>query len=446
MMKPNNGNICWVISFFLSLLFTQNLWAGQDPVLYENKAWYENIDNRFGGHLKLEGGVTGYDGGSYFEPVGTDTGLDGLANVRLTDKLILSEKIYFEAHYEAFLKSGDTYGKQQDLQKYFPLLAAGLTSGPSDIDKRRLLDLTKTVKETEDYVLWNRLDRLFFSIKPSWGDIIVGRQAVTWGNGLIFNPMDLFNPFAPSDTVRDYKMGDDLVSVRFNTELSGECNLLYVPRRDATTGEVDFKSSSVAGKFHFFAGDIEMDVMGALHYNEAVLGLGGSGYFKDAAWRADLVWSTLEDGRDKKGYFEFVVNIDYSWVWRKKNYYGLIEYYHNGLGKNNYTNAMVDPEVMERIDRGELFVLGKNYLSGQIQMELHPLFNIYLSIINNVRDPSGIIQPRAIFSVTQNSTLHFGATLFYGKKGSEYGGFLIPGTNYYTNAAPNAYVRLTYYF
>ncbi|MDA3790624.1 MAG: hypothetical protein PF503_19285, partial [Desulfobacula sp.] len=112
----------------------------------------------------------------------------------------------------------------------------------------------------------------------------------------------------------------------------------------------------------------------------------------------------------------------------------------------NYTDAMIDPDTVERIDRGELFALGKNYLSGQIQMELHPLFNIYLSVINNVRDPSGIIQPRAIFSVTQNSNLHFGASIFYGKKTSEYGGFLIPGTNYYTNAAPNAYVRFTYYF
>ena len=464
MIKTNHDKLFWLISFFLSLVFAQNLLAGPDPVLYEDKAqfknkamyenkieyenkiWYENIDNQFGGHLKLEGGVTGYDKGSYFEPVGTHTGLDGLANVRLKDKLILSEKIYFEAHYEAFLKSGDNHKKQYNIQKYFPLPATGLASDPLNIDKRRLLDLTKTLKQTDDYVLWQRFDRLFFSIKPSWGDIMVGRQAITWGNGFIFNPMDLFNPFAPSDTIRDYKMGDDLVSVRFNSKFSGECNLLYVPRRDVITGDVDFESSSVAGKFHFFTEDIEMDVMGAMHYNEIILGLGGTGYFKDAAWRTDLVWSTLKDGKDKKGYFEFVINIDYSWVWQDKNYYGFIEFYHNGLGKNNYTDAMVDPDVMERIDRGELFALGKNYLSGQIQMELHPLLNIYLSVISNVRDPCAIIQPRAIFSVTQNSNLHFGSSISYGKKGSEYGGFLIPGTNYYTNAAPSAYVRFTYYF
>ena len=445
-MKPNHDNKHWLIFFFLSLLFSQNLWGGPGSILNETWAGLKSFDNQFGGHLKLEKSIKGYDTGSYFEPVGTRTGLDGLANIRLTDKLIFSEKIYFEAHYEAFLKSGDNNKKLYDLKTYFPQLLGGLTSEHLNIDKRRLLDLTKNIKETDDYLLWHRFDRLFFSIKPSWGDIIAGRQAITWGNGFIFNPMDLFNPFAPSDTIRDYKMGDDLISLRVNTQLLGECNLLYVPRRDVITQKVDFESSSAAGKLHFFTGDIEMDVLGAWHYNEIVLGLGTIGYVKDAAFRTDLVWSTLNDGKNLKGYFEFIVNIDYSWTWKEKNVYGFIEYYHNGLGRNNYTNALVDPEEMERIDRGELFALGKNYLSGQIQIELHPLFNIYLSVINNVRDPSGIIQPRAVFSVTQNSDLNFGASIFYGKKGSEYGGFLIPGTNYHTNAAPNAYVQFTYYF
>jgi len=269
---------------------------------------------------------------------------------------------------------------------------------------------------------------------------------VTWGNGLIFNPMDLFNPFSPADIVRDYKMGDDLVSVRLNTEAIEEINLLYVPRRNVTTGNLDADASSIAGKLHFFAGDMEVDLMGARHYDETVFGLGGTGYLGDTAWRCDIIWSSLEDTPGKSGYFEIVANIDYSWIWFNKNMYGLIEYYHNGLGKDNYTDAMGDFALMERIDRGELFALGKNYINTQIQVELHPLLNLYFNTINNIKDPSGIFQPRLSYSMTQNSTLLLGGNIFYGSRESEYGGFLIPGTPYYTNAAANGYLLFTYYF
>ncbi len=443
MMKLSRYHIFFLVLFlvsFLGLIFIFNpLWAGQET-------WHGPIANQFGGHFKLEGGITGYDSQSYFEPVGTGTGQDGAVSTRLTDKLAFSDNFYVKAHYEAVVRFGDTYKKETALQSNFPSLSDGLMSRVTDIDNRRLFDLTKTISQTDDYLLWHRLDRLFFSVRTSWGDIMAGRQAVTWGNGLIFNPMDLFNPFSPSDIVRDYKMGDDLVSVRLNTERIEEINLLYVPRRNLSNGDVEFDASSVAGKLHFFLGDVEVDLMAARHYGEDVLGLGATGYIGDAAWRCDIIWGSLEDTADKSGYMEVVANIDYSWVWLGKNIYGLIEYYHNGLGDDNYTDAMSDLALAERIDRGELFALGKNYINTRIQMEIHPLLNFYLNSINNMEDPSGILQPWMSLSMTRNSTLLLGANFFYGSRESEYGGFSIPGTSYYTNAGANGYLLLTYYF
>lgn len=181
--------------------------------------------------------------------------------------------------------------------------------------------------------------------------------------------------------------------IRFSTELVEEVSLLYVPRRNAATGKIDR--------------DFEVDLIGSIHYDEMVLGLGVAGNIKDAAWRWDLVWSSLEEEADKSGYISFVVNLDYSWVWFNRNIYGFIEYYHNGLGKDNYTHALENPALMERTDRGELFA-------------------------------RGILQPRAVFSITQNSTLLVGANIFYGSKETEYGGFLIPDTNFNTNASADA--------
>ena len=79
-------------------------------------------------------------------------------------------------------------------------------------------------------------------------------------------------------------------------------------------------------------------------------------------------------------------------------------------------------------------------------MELHPLFSAFLTSINNVEDPSGILQPRVIWDIRQNLQMTMGANLFWGSKGSEYGGFIIPGTDIRSKSPDNVYLWLTYYF
>jgi hypothetical protein len=94
-------------------------------------------------------------------------------------------------------------------------------------------------------------------------------------------------------------------------------------------------------------------------------------------------------------------------------------------------------------------VLGKHYLSAEIQLELHPLFKIFFTGINNMQDPSGILQPRAVWNMTQNLEMKIGANIFYGDNGnpgSEFGGFIIPGTNIHSRSPNNAYIWFNYYF
>jgi hypothetical protein len=106
----------------------------------------------------------------------------------------------------------------------------------------------------------------------------------------------------------------------------------------------------------------------------------------------------------------------------------------------------LDSNITERLARGELFVLGRNYLSGQIQIELHPLFQFFFTTINNVEDPSGIIQPYATWDIAQNIQLTGGLSVSYGAKGTEFGGFALPGTDIRTKSPDNAYLWLIYYF
>ena len=186
--------------------------------------------------------------------------------------------------------------------------------------------------------------------------------------------------------------------------------------------------------------------MAAKHYKDAVAGFGSTGYLGNAAWRLDGTWTFLDEDRGNDNYVSLVANMDYSWVWWKKNLYGYLEYYFNGLCHDRYTEEYSDPDVCERINRGELFTLGRNYLSGHIRVELHPLFNVYLTMINNLADPSGSLQPRAVWDIIQDMQITLGSNLCFGGKDTEYGGYKIAGTNFRNNTPYSAFLWLTYFF
>ena len=411
-------------------------------------SWLEHVDSEFSGHVRTRLRVSWPDDDSFYKLIDTDTNGDASADIRLKEKLYFDNWGYLDTHYEAIIAGGETREKFEELKRRFPAFTSvGFLPGGQLEDNRRLLDMTKTVSETDTRIVYHRIDRLALTLLPEWGTIRIGRQALTWGNGFLFNPMDLFNPFAPTDIERDYKVGDDMATIQFPVGDMGDLELLYLPRRDPVDHDVEWDSeSSYAGKYHFSRGTTEFDLLAARHFEDFVVGAGAAGYFRDAAWRADATWTFLDDGRDKDGYLSFVANMDYSWVWRTRNYYGFVEFYYNGLGENNPVDAFTNPDVIERIDRGELFALGHAYLTGTVQVELHPLFNAFVTIINNLNDPSGIIQPRANWSFSENTQITFGFNVAYGEDGTEFGGFNIPRTNLLTTAPDTAFLWLTYYF
>ena len=120
--------------------------------------------------------------------------------------------------------------------------------------------------------------------------------------------------------------------------------------------------------------------------------------------------------------------------------------YYNSLGESDYTEALQKPELIERLGRGELFTLGRYYLNAHLRFELHPLFNLFLTVICNAQDPSGILQPRAVWDVAENFQVTLGGNISFGARGTEYGGFRLPGTSLVNRSAPSIFLWATWYF
>ena len=442
----------YFIAFFVFLLifleiFHDPLWAASDNTCH----LFKTIQTNWSGQIKLQGSFSWQDKDSIYTAVDkSNTSCDADVDFRLKNTTYFTDHIYSIIHYENVIKGGEMQRKQHKLKRFYADSSTGagvfpfFSMGNNTInDDRRFFNLTKIIQNTQNHTIYHRLDRLSLTFNPHWAMIRIGRQAVTWGNGLIFNPMDLFNPFAPTDIDRDYKIGDDMVYTEIPLKSFGNLQFLYVPGRNDSNGHITYSSSSAAGKFHASYGTTEFDIMAAHHFNDFLTGFGSTGYFMDAAWRVDAT-VTFTD-RDKN-FISLVANMDYSWVWFNKNIYGFVEFYFNGAGQNDISTALSDPVLIQRLLRGDIFFPGRRYLALGTQVEMNPLVNFYFTMINNIYDYSGILQPRILWDITGNLQFTLGGNFYFGGKETEFGGFAIQNTDFIYSPLNSIYLWWTCFF
>ncbi len=410
---------------------------------------FTGIQVEWGGHARVIGTFTTVADDSLYDQVDAGPYIDGQAEWRQKNRLSIGSQWTMETHYELVASGGDTRQTDQTLLDQFPgSSSSSIFINPPMDDDRRLFDLTHVLTETDDTLIYHRLDRLNLTWSPDWGTVRLGRQALTWGDGLVFNPMDLVSPFAPTTVQRDYKTGDDMALVQLPVGQS-DAQLLYLPRRDPQTGEVKTDVSSYALQYHTFAGPIEASAIAACHFDDIIGGLGASGYLGDAAWRINTVYTHLSSERSENDFFQVVANLDYAWLWGAKNVYGLLEFYYNGLGRrDDYQQVLDNKALMERLLRGEMFTLGRVYLAGQLQLELHPLVQLQALTIFNLSDPSGLLQPQIQWDLVSDWQLILGAQWHWGADGTEFGGFDVTTDTLAFESTPTdqVYLWLTVYF
>ncbi|MGD9020356.1 MAG: hypothetical protein PVF46_01045 [Lysobacterales bacterium] len=313
-------------------------------------------------------------------------------------------------------------------------------------DDRRWFDLTCEVSSGTDSATVLRLDRASLAYTGDKTVLRFGRQAVSWGSGLLFTPMDIFNPFDPAAVDKEYKAGDDMLYAQYLQDNGNDLQAVAVVRRDPLSGEVEQDQSSLAFKYHGFLGGSEFDLLLAEHYDERVVGAGVSTDAAGAVWRADLVWSDTESG----GAFSGVAGISYSGVLSGHNWTGFLEYYYNGYGLpgGDYPpeELAAHPELLQRLARGELFNLGRHYLGASITLEMTPLLVVTPNLFVNLGDPSALAQVVLAWDWHEDLQLLAALNLPLGPDGSEYGGIEVEQAGQYLSTGASLFAQLAWYF
>ena len=392
------------------------------------------------GHTKFRFVGTTFPSDSVLRELAGSESLDLEGDLRLNFQAS-SDRWTFDAAYQLFALYGDRVEYTRNLPP-----AAELFFRRFPDDERRLFNLTKVMHDRDKEALLHRLDRLWVGYSSEKTVVRLGRQAITWGNGLFYAPMDLVNPFDPATIDTEYKAGDDMLYLQYLRDNGNDFQAAVVIRRNLLSGDVESEEATVSLKYHGFAGESEYDLLVAEHYDDIVVGIGGARSLGGAVLSGDIVVT----GTDNDTYLQVVANWNYSWTWGGKNVSGALEYYFNGFGQTDGRydplSLAANPDLFLRLARGEMFTVGRHYLAGSMMIEMSPLWTLTPTVLMNVADPSALLQLVTTRSLSDNLTFLGSLNLPLGPNGSEFGGIESETDGLYLSSGPGIFAQLAWYF
>lgn len=349
------------------------------------------------------------------------------------------DKVSLVADYQLIAQYGDSF----TLANNSP--GSVIISDPIVDDDHRLFDLSRVITDDSNSALSHRLDRLYGEYTGTDAVARFGRQAISWGNGLVYTPMDFINPFDPSAIDKEYKTGDDMLYGQYLQHSGDDVQAVWVFRRDLN-GDVTNDVDTIAAKYHGFAGNREYDLLLAQHYEDNIFGVGALTDIGGAIWRGDI---TLTDTQTDN-VTSLVTSLSYSWVGWDHNFSGVLEYFYNGFGQANgdYSPAALsnNPDLVARIIRGELFTLGRHYVVASAMVEMTPLWMLTPNVYINASDGSFLAQLVSSYDLSQDWQLLAAIGVPVGATGTEYGGIDSTVTGKQLSTEFNLFAQLAWYF
>jgi hypothetical protein len=341
------------------------------------------------------------------QPTLPDDALESTHIFRVWTRLAIANRFQFEAAYEFAASAAPAafLGGISALGSATPGVQTAIAPG------RRLVDINATIYEKNNLLLQQNLDRLAVRFALPRGEIVAGRQVLSWGTGHFWNPTDLLSPFAPTDVDKEVRHGAD--ALRYSTPVGSTAliDVLWLPqqrgpdqggvvRAQANAGGFDFSAS--AAKYVddvVFGADTIGDAGPINVHAEAAYTLGLSGLSQNRA--VGIGDRFLRAVAGLEAHPESSITLD-------------AEYYFNGYGATSVANYFAKLRSPREVN-GEVFGAGQEYVGIGAVWKATDLLTLNATVIANLQDPSAIVLPVAEYSVADNVALRAGGYIPIGR-------------------------------
>lgn len=361
-----------LVLIFIPLLLGQSLLTHSISSAYE---WSLGEKSRFylAGHMKSL---------NYIQKFPLQDEYQGLTDTQIRFDL----KAAWPEHFEL------AYSQEADL-----LVGEGSRSLLSD-SPFDLFDLNSTPIESNDTVIRLHPDRLNLSYQSKTISVVLGRQAIGFGNLLGYSPLDLIAPFQPLALDKDIRPGVDALKLEYYPgPLTTVTAIAVVPKESANQSFLLLYSHlGEKGDWNLLLGE---------NKQKPALGLGYAQDVKGAGLRLEILGFGDERDGTQAGYLTSGIEVDYLWA---NEWYLDLELFFNGEGEN-------DPAKYQLQSR-DSFLAGRLYTFFNSRYELTPLLTLNLSALVNLQDDSFLISPRLIYSISNNSEVLAFYNLPFGRK------------------------------
>ena len=393
-------------------------------------AW---ADNDLHGRLELQDAGQFASGDSLQAALGDRDANDALGTFRLTWEPS-SDKWSFAFHYLLSAEDGP------------PVALATAETGKLQRPPATWFDLTDTLARHGAFTASQSIDRL--SVAYATPDLVVrvGRQALSWGSGLVFRPMDLFDPFSPLATDTEWKPGVDMLYVQTLFPGGGDLQFILAPRPTHVGGPVTEDASSAALHLHVDLFEHETTWLLARDHGDWVAAFGVNGPLGGATWNLETVPTVLRQGGTR---VSALANISDAETVLDRNATLFAEYFRNGFGVAGGAPsiATLPQDLLDRLERGQVFDTRRDYLAGGMTLEVTPLFDLDPTLIIGLDDGSALALLAATYSLGDDLTLAAGIQAPIGRSRTEFGGFPLDPANPLLLAPPGqVYLQLRRYF